>query len=240
MPVDHDKKVLFFHIPKTAGTSIEHMLGFRYHRDRIDDTLLNYENTCTRPAYQHFTPREVRDVFARQGRDGWGDYYKFTVVRNPYTRAVSTYNFTRNSRMIRDVCSKMGQLRGGVKSFYDFLCVANHAVQSNQDCEERYNQIPIMHHLRPQRHWFVDAGEYNDVFQFERLHECEAKIRSFLDPAVRGRGLPHLNASRTREKDVRSLYDRNNLYLLDATYGCDRRLGDITYPFMSDNETPSA
>lgn len=65
-------KVLFIHIPKTAGTSILSVLsgGKRIRRDHAPWYIYNNFN---------------RWKFAR--------YFKFTFVRNPYDRLVSTYEY---------------------------------------------------------------------------------------------------------------------------------------------------
>jgi len=65
-------KVIFIHIPKTAGTSVLHTLagGGKIHRDHIPWKIYNSVN---RWKYER--------------------YFKFAFVRNPFDRAVSTYEY---------------------------------------------------------------------------------------------------------------------------------------------------
>lgn len=66
----HRNRVIFIHIPKNAGTSILRMLGHVGVRD-------------------HANWKAFKDA----DRDAFENYFKFTFVRNPYTRALSTYNY---------------------------------------------------------------------------------------------------------------------------------------------------
>jgi chondroitin 4-sulfotransferase 11 len=67
-----EHRCIFVHIPKTAGISVAVAL---------------FGNL----AGGHAAARDYRKVF---GRDFWR-YFKFTFVRNPYTRLVSAYEFLR-------------------------------------------------------------------------------------------------------------------------------------------------
>lgn len=78
------KIVLFLHIPKTGGSSVEQHLGahsrmFFFSADAPP---------VTRVSPQHYTIAMLSAFF---GADFWHD--AFTVVRNPFTRAVSEYHY---------------------------------------------------------------------------------------------------------------------------------------------------
>ncbi len=86
--------VLFVHIPKAAGTTIERqLLGAELsYADKP-----NYEiawGWCPerRVWMQHLTPQELVDLELVE-RSELSDLFKFTVVRNPFSRAVSDYQF---------------------------------------------------------------------------------------------------------------------------------------------------
>lgn len=64
------KKIIFIHIPKAAGTSVLNLLGNHSSRDHA--TWYEYS---------------VADI------ERFKSYHKFTVVRNPFDRLVSTYRY---------------------------------------------------------------------------------------------------------------------------------------------------
>ena len=68
--ISHKYKCIFTHIQKNGGTSIKVPLG-----------KLN--------GYFHHPAREQKNVFGKY----WGEYYKFSIVRNPWDRIVSIYHY---------------------------------------------------------------------------------------------------------------------------------------------------
>lgn len=89
MPYLKEHNLLFIHIPKTGGTSIEKQFGI-YHKWNMDILLNNKHQTIngisTTP--QHWTPNLIKD---KLGEDIYNNCIKFTVIRNPYTRILSEY-----------------------------------------------------------------------------------------------------------------------------------------------------
>lgn len=78
MPICDSLKLIFLHVPKTGGSSIEAVLP----RLRL---LARY--TANLPAPQHYTYRQLVKYFPRE----MAQYRKFAVVRNPWQRLVSDY-----------------------------------------------------------------------------------------------------------------------------------------------------
>jgi len=72
MTINHDKKLIFIHIPKNAGTSIIKAMGVK--NLYMDKTIEEYKEH-----YQEY----------------WNKYTKFTVVRDPVDRFISAYKFAR-------------------------------------------------------------------------------------------------------------------------------------------------
>tara|TARA_R110002110_G_scaffold181575_1_gene387989 strand:- start:78 stop:785 length:708 start_codon:yes stop_codon:yes gene_type:complete len=70
MKVNHEKKLIFIHIPKCAGTSVGNMLDLKLH------------DGC-----QH----HMGASSSREGCDFWHDYTKFAIVRNPWEAALSHF-----------------------------------------------------------------------------------------------------------------------------------------------------
>lgn len=72
--ISDEHKCIFVHIPKAAGSSIKQALGMRGAGHPLWTVYANAH------------PRE------------WHDYFKFTVVRNPWDRLVSAYSYAQMER----------------------------------------------------------------------------------------------------------------------------------------------
>jgi hypothetical protein len=73
--IDHQRKLIFIHIARTGGTSIEAALVGRDWWD-ID------------PDSKHLSASQTRRLY---GEEFWHSYLKFSVVRNPWDRVVSMW-----------------------------------------------------------------------------------------------------------------------------------------------------
>ena len=86
--ISHKFKCIFVHIPRTGGTSIEDFFGGE------DRWPRGGKRSC-----QHITARVAKKIYA----EWWDEYFKFSMVRNPYDLAVSqskfpgTYNVKANN-----------------------------------------------------------------------------------------------------------------------------------------------
>jgi len=78
-----EKKIIFLHIPKTGGDSIEFCLKKEFKKD----TVYKRHNTLS----QIFYNLKDKDL---------NKYIIFTILRNPLDRIVSTYNHSKRVRFI--------------------------------------------------------------------------------------------------------------------------------------------
>jgi len=157
-----EHRCIFFHIPRTAGLSIAMSL---------------FDNQ----AAGHKYAREYCCIF---GFDFW-KYFKFTFVRNPYTRVVSAYEFLKSGG--HPACSRDQRFRDEVilkyKDFSDFIL--------------RWltpQKEAIIPHFRPQHEWLELNGKIAVDFigHFESLQKDFTKICSKLNIKA---DLKHSNSS---------------------------------------------
>ena len=107
--INHDKKYIFIHKPKTGGTSIEQLL---FKVDGID--------IKSKP--MRFLPEPIRNKYtvgSLGGNQHWPidkfeitsqeNYFCFTFVRNPYSRIISEYEWQKR------------ELKKSFKNFKQFL-----------------------------------------------------------------------------------------------------------------------
>lgn len=79
----YDKfKCIHVHIPKCAGTSIAY--AFR-------GSWLDPFDKINRIRQGHATAYEIKKYYAN--KEQWNNYFKFAIVRNPFERVASAYNF---------------------------------------------------------------------------------------------------------------------------------------------------
>ena len=86
------KNILFIHIPKAGGTSVETFLS-----GLSSESFRNHHNTANLPCVpQHFHRDLINTLFAAEFFD-----YSFCVTRNPYRRTLSEYNYRMQHRKRR-------------------------------------------------------------------------------------------------------------------------------------------
>ena len=100
-----EKKIVFLHIPKTAGTYVQHILlrnygfpAYNYLSYDYKSSVFSYKDL---PLVKYFSRKEILDVI---GVDDISEYKKFTIVRNPYKRFISGFEFLKEKGYIeRDI-----------------------------------------------------------------------------------------------------------------------------------------
>ena len=195
MPVSHELRCLFVHVPRTGGTSIEKALGMGGDVEVEDADLLfgrirSEQHLARRfgsDFFQHLTLREVRSLESAGLSRG---YFSFAIVRNPWDRIVSVY-----ARLIAGgagvLAEQLGVTDPSSLSFGAFLELAEGCSHS---------------HLVPQADFVVGedgAVAVDLVGRFEELSASFEEVRQRLGrPEL---ALPHVN--RSSHRHYSSYYD---------------------------------
>tara|TARA_B100000131_G_C17994675_1_gene564007 strand:- start:136 stop:789 length:654 start_codon:yes stop_codon:yes gene_type:complete len=79
--VSIEKKVLYFHLPKTGGSSIAELLR----SNNMDDRVLTNKRGIN----------EEKVVYFKKVLSDWEQYYKFTFIRDKFDLLISLYNYDR-------------------------------------------------------------------------------------------------------------------------------------------------
>ena len=94
MLILNSRKVIYIHIHKTGGETVEHLLG---KLGAWNDIFLDSEHPGTSQEFEqsfglskHSTAQEVASVV---GMDFWNSCFSWATVRNPYERMASLYGF---------------------------------------------------------------------------------------------------------------------------------------------------
>lgn len=164
MPVNADKKLLFVHIPKCAGTTIEEAFNMPN-----KESIQNIDNK--EPGHLVSTTHLKASELIKKLGDVT-DYYKFTIVRNPFDRLISAfYQIQRNAyvpQKVKDM--KFGQFVRYIKTI---------------DPIERCYVFDG--HLETQSS-FIDVEGIN-IFKYESIQECFDFLNSNYGPVTFGHAL---------------------------------------------------
>ena len=98
-----DRKIIFIHIPKTGGTSIEDVIWGPDRKRRTAEQLwmgivAPGRNKYQTGGLQHLLATQVRKEV---GVDLFNRCFKFAMVRNPWDKAVSQFVYMKTRRDLR-------------------------------------------------------------------------------------------------------------------------------------------
>ena len=172
---------VFVHINKTAGTSIGRAIGL--------------------PDKDHLTAKEIISMI---GRQNWDGAYKFTVVRNPWDKVVSLYEYRRKKN--KTLIASRGV------SFTDWVKLTH-----GQNQDPFYYNNPKS--FQTQLEWLRDDEDgiaIDYVARFETLHADFEQIKTAIGCNA---NLPHLNAS--SRKNFKEYYTAESRDIIARWYQQD-------------------
>lgn len=160
--ISHKYKCIFIHIPKCAGTSIEEAFGIdtKNNLSKSNKMLFGWDSK-NKLYLQHATPKQLLDKKILD-LSIWNSYYKFIIVRNPYYRSVSSYNWLYN--------------QGYKDSFYNYL------TKKGKFEKILNNKNVIIYrgdHLIPQKEYFFlnsQMIDYDSIIKFEDIEKGLEKV----------------------------------------------------------------
>jgi hypothetical protein len=156
--ISHPHQCIFIHIPKTAGNSVNRAFGvpWQNHKD-----LTRYARELSSSVFN--------------------SYYKFAIIRNPWERLLSDYNYQKKKS--RPASSKLALFdgKGGKRDFRSWVSVVL-ADPFRYDQESWGAEAsPQIHRWSPQLDWITVDGRIavDRVVRWERLSlELPAIIRA--------------------------------------------------------------
>jgi hypothetical protein len=192
-------KLIFIHIPKTGGTSIEFNFGFKL--GFYNSNKKEYWGIKNKKCMQHYLWSDYKKL----EEDKWKFYYKFSVVRDPYKKMISAYKWNP----VFGRCKK--------NTFKQFLEKAKDIIDNDQ-----YSKNCYFDHIMPQHKFIFDENDnlmVDKVFKLETLNE---KFNAFLDEReIVIEKLVHIN--RTKKKDE-IILDQDDIKLINKLYKKDFEL----------------
>lgn len=198
MPISHKYKAIFVHIPKTAGTSLNTMLEIEDSTDVATQKHVLFNGSSGYNAYQHFVPIDIKSMVSEQI---WEHYYKFTFLRNPYNRALSSLNYLKNVYPALEL-----------ETLEDYFIKCGEVQRSGD-----YDYKPFMHHFRFQHDYFEHIN-FDFVGLFERLNSDIEVLKAKLEC---NNNLENLN---NQSYDKSYEWSKNEVFLFQKLFEKDIKL----------------
>lgn len=149
--INFEKKIIYIHIPKTAGSYIQYILIRNYNAVSYNFCAFHYRNTVFSyrdyPLVSYFSRDDVLEAIGLKYED-LASYKKFTFVRNPYFRFISGWEFLVEKRFIEEN-----------KSFEELI--------ENID---DYNGL-IYNHLFVTQSQHMKGWNFDEIGQFENIED---------------------------------------------------------------------
>lgn len=206
--ISHERKLIFVHIPKTAGGSIEDVIwpGERSESELWDGFIEPFRNRFQTGGLQHLCAYQIRAIV---GPATFESYYKFTVVRNTWDRIVSQYHYTI-------------QQRADLLRFLEF-----DAEPSFQAYVSRIQKIEHVQWMQ-QYKFITDPSDgsiiVDEIIQYEALSTDWKKVASAIGVTST---LPRTNVS--KHFDYRSYYDQETKEAVRTHFSKDIELFSHTF-----------
>ena len=220
--ISHRHKLIFIHIPKCAGTSIEIALdltppdapfGYQDHRTLVDHQPTSWKHLFSRTGINSYLrKRKYRrhpnpSVNVAVDEQQFQEYIKFAVIRDPWSRVLSFYKSKKDASGDSNVDPHSKKL-----DFYRFL-------QTNLG----------RGFLKSQLHWLQEVDGSLGVDTLLRFDSLQADWSSFMKDLGIELKLPHaLHRKASTEHD---LFTDKAALLVEQNYSAEIDRFNFQYPY---------
>lgn len=195
--INHDKKYIFIHIPKNAGTSIYKSLGMT---EPNHSQYIDYSNALGSEINQYFT---------------------FCIARNPFDRFVSLYNYAKMEESYYHSSINPEKTIYGKHMDYDLLKNKN----LNQCAQHLINgdlrHDTVKNHWQPQSNWILNKEGENKVKYIGKLEDLDLQIMNLNNILNINIENKKLNTSVRKDKSYREIIDNKTREILEYFYKND-------------------
>jgi hypothetical protein len=212
--ISHKHKFIFIHIPKCAGTSLTNLFFKDYDLDWKKPNYEIHYGWCPKRKIhmQHATPLELLDL-GLIDKDIWDSYYKFTVVRNPWSRAHSDYFWLMKTRKIKDsfqnYINKRGEFEEILRDRESFFYRGDHLTSQSSYLDTEKN------------------SKIDKIIKFENISKGVKQVLE--DLKLPNWGIPHTNKGKKQYKHYSDFYTNTNKKLVELKYKDDIKI--LKYKF---------
>lgn len=201
MPVNHEHKILFVHIPKTGGQTVCKILNI----PKGSKKHYYWKSDKNEIDYGHATIKQLSELI------NLDDYYKFTFIRNPYDRLVSEYFFR-----IKNISAKNSVLKLKQKTSFNEFVKQVYELHKRRFNSKHY----FITHYIPQYDYINIDGDIkvDDVYRYE---EFENNVRKIINEFNLKDEIPKKNISKNKKSDYMEYYNMETKKMVNEIYETD-------------------
>lgn len=212
MFISHRYNVIFIHIQKAGGSSIQRLF------EQLDpqlETTINIDEAKNRP--KHCFASDIEEVI---GREKFNNYYTFSVVRNPFDRLVSWY-WMLKLRSFEEENPDLIETPGDKVNF-----ALIDELNKNAQNFDQFVALPKDHRSGLFQRFFFNQLDYvsndkgvsvNKILRFENLAD---DFSEFASEVGISQELPHMNKT-PRKADYHDYYNNKTRKIIEQRYQRD-------------------
>lgn len=192
-----DKNIIFIHIPKTAGTSVEEVF-------------------CRTSGGMHipFRHRTLSDIVNENDVDK-NDYFKFTIIRNIFDRILSTY-YHRLGILHDDLSfhSYLELIKKYLDGNLEHTSIGTKIYKDDINAQSKHHYFDIRH-INKMNYWFDDS-ELDYIIRYENINEDWEEIKKRFSVG----DLPRTNWNPVKDyrKPYKDYYSKQDIDLVYDIY----------------------
>lgn len=212
MPILRDHQVLFIHIPKTAGTSINKALGIN--RGIGNFYYTDVEKKRFPVSLHHMTPRQLVS-YRLISKAELVSTFTFTFVRNPFDRLVSEFHYRKGEFENQEEM---------IREFGRFLTVVKSIMRKRR-------WWIFDNHLRPQVHFtrlrFRQTLDF--IGRYENLENDLLRLQEALPSNSLREPLSLSVEKKSKRLPYQEYYNKETRALVSKLYGRDLKKFDYAF-----------
>ncbi|MDP6526346.1 MAG: sulfotransferase family 2 domain-containing protein [Kiritimatiellia bacterium] len=239
MLISHRKRFIFTKTDKTAGTSVESYFEkycmpegtweFSHSRDEyVSETgIVGYRGpqAARRTWHNHMSAAAIKQNI---GDEVWNSYFKFTIIRNPFSKLVSAFSYIDKREKNRPLKERLRKLVRNIRGKGNALSL----ISGNNPVDRFRSWIHNGGAIVDRDRYFIDGDICVDYFiRFEDLADGVKHVCDVLDVPFEPGNMPKLKSgSRNKQLPLKDFYDKETTELVEDLYAFELKHFDYQMP----------
>lgn len=198
MVISKKHKFIFIHIPKNAGTSIA---------SSLTDLIKENKHWAVSNSTKHQNLRDLilikenSSIYDKIFKDSsFLDYYKFAIVRNPYDRMISLYNYLKKYEVRKEIHT--------VDNFETFINLL----------KQNDSWVSKLHSTKLQLSYLLDSNDNIAVDYIGRYEDLNNSIKEIEEKLLIEIPLKRLNYSSKKSFDFNEYYNKSTMQIVNDKF----------------------